>query len=156
WIKRSFLEAKMNPLGVLFKIPWARYVRWGERQRWERRWRSPDFRPLWLGDTPRPFVISGFEQGWLAPPMGVLVIGCGLGTSAGWLAQRGLQVTAVDISEHIIEQACKTYGNQPGLEFRCADVSASTDILTVFDVILDTGCLQHIPKCLRDGYCRNL
>jgi protein-L-isoaspartate O-methyltransferase len=88
--------------------------------------------------------------------MRVLEIGCGLGTAAGWLAQRGLRVVAVDFSERVIEQARTAFFNQPGVEFRCADVSAPTDILTTFDVILDTGCLQHIPRFLRDGYRRNL
>jgi 2-polyprenyl-3-methyl-5-hydroxy-6-metoxy-1,4-benzoquinol methylase len=88
--------------------------------------------------------------------MTVLEIGCGLGTAAAWLAQRGLPVVAIDVSHHVIEQARKTYPSQPGLEFRHADACAPTNISTVFDVIIDTGCLQHIPTSLRDCYCQNL
>ena len=58
------------------------YRRWRNRRVWERQWRKPNFRPRWLADTPRPFVISGFENGWFAPHMTVLEIGCGLGTAA--------------------------------------------------------------------------
>jgi len=141
----TFLKAAQN-----------HYHRWRKRRAWERQWRKPNFRPGWLADTPRPFVISGFENGWFAPRMTVLEIGCGLGTAAAWLAQRGLLVVAIDVSNHVIEQARKTYPNQPGLEFRSADACAPTNISTVFDVIIDTGCLQHIPTSLRDCYCQNL
>src|SRR6185437_15140412 len=133
-----------------------RFLRWRKGRFWERQWRKPDFRPLWLSDTPRPWVISGFEKGWLAPGMSVLEIGCGLGTAAAWLAQRGLRVLAIDVSAHVIEQARKNYQGQPGLRFWQADACAPTEISRSFDVVMDTGCLQHIPPSLRDGYCQNL
>ncbi|MFZ0827301.1 MAG: class I SAM-dependent methyltransferase [Verrucomicrobiia bacterium] len=132
------------------------YRRWRVRRSWERRWRKPDFRPPWLADAPRWFVVSGFEQGWLAPGMTVLEIGCGRGASAAWLARRGLQVVAMDVSSHAVEQARKAFPNQPSLEFRCADVCGPATCPTVFDIIIDTGCLQHIPSNLRDRYCENL
>jgi 2-polyprenyl-3-methyl-5-hydroxy-6-metoxy-1,4-benzoquinol methylase len=143
-------------LSAIFKPARNRFLRWRKGRSWERQWRKPDFRPSWLADTPRPFVISGFESGWLAPGMTVLEIGCGLGTAAAWLAQRGLQVVAIDVSSHVIGQARKSYPNQPGLEFRQADACAPTNISGVFGVIMDTGCLQHIPASLREGYCQNL
>lgn len=146
----------VNSLKAFFKATQIRYVRWNKRRLWQSRWSSPDFQPSWLSDKPRPFVISGFERGWLVPPMKVLEIGCGLGTAAAWLAERGLEVVGIDVSEQAIEQARKIYLDRSGLEFMCSDVCASPNIVKQFDVILDTGCLQHIPKCLRDGYCRNL
>ena len=130
--------------------------RWRMQRSWERKWRTPNYRPDWLADTPRAFVLTGFEAGWLAPGKTVLEIGCGLGTAAAWMAQRGLRVHAIDISDHVIEQAREKFPNQPGLEFRCADVCTPTDFSTVFDVIIDTGCLQHVPAGLRDSYRGNL
>jgi len=126
------------------------------RRSWEHQWRKPNFCPNWLADAPRPFVITGFERGWLAPRMTVLEIGCGRGRTAAWLAERGLQVVALDISPYVIEQARKRFCNQPDLEFRCADVCVPANLSTVFDVILDTGCLQHLHPSLRGGYCENL
>jgi 2-polyprenyl-3-methyl-5-hydroxy-6-metoxy-1,4-benzoquinol methylase len=143
-------------LSGFFKAVQNHYLRWRKRRAWDRQWRQPGFRPLWLADTPRPFVISSFENGWFTPHMKVLEIGCGLGTAAAWLAQRGLQVLAIDVSIHVIEQARKMHPNQPGLEFRYADACTPTDISTIFDVIIDTGCLQHIPASLRDRYCENV
>jgi protein-L-isoaspartate O-methyltransferase len=143
-------------LSTIFKPARIRFVRWSKGRAWERQWRKPGFRPPWLSDAPRPFVISGFETGRLKPGMTVLEIGCGLGTSAAWLAQRGLQVLAIDVSGHVIEQARKNYPGQPGLKFWQADACAPTEISRAFDVIMDTGCLQHIPASLRDAYCQNL
>ena len=143
-------------LSTIFEPARNRFLRWCKGRGWERRWRQSDYRPPWLSDTPRPFVISGFEKGWWAPGMTVLEIGCGLGTAAAWLAQRGLQVVAIDISNHVIKQARKNHSEQLGLEFRHADACAPTDISTTFDVIVDTGCLQHVPSSLRNGYRKNL
>ncbi len=143
-------------LATFFNDAQNRCLRWYKQRVWDRQWSKLDFRPYWLGDTPRPFVISSFEKGWLASGMTVLEIGCGLGTSAAWLAERGVQVVAVDVSRHVIQRARKTHPNQPGLEFQQADVCAPTKILRDFNIIMDTGCLQHIPASLRHGYCQNL
>jgi len=130
--------------------------RWRVQRYWERKWRTPNYRPDWLGDAPRPFVLTGFEKGWLKPGLTVLEIGCGLGTSAAWMAEQGAQVLAMDVSQHVIEEARKKFPNRPGLEFQCADVCAPGKISKVFDVVIDTGCLQHIPASLRDCYRDNL
>jgi 2-polyprenyl-3-methyl-5-hydroxy-6-metoxy-1,4-benzoquinol methylase len=113
---------------TIFNPARNRFLRWRKGRDWERQWRKPDFRPPWLSDTPRPWVISGFENGWLAPGMSVLEIGCGLGTAAAWLAQRGLRVLAIDVSGHVIHQARMNYPSQPGLIFRQADACDRTDI----------------------------
>jgi 2-polyprenyl-3-methyl-5-hydroxy-6-metoxy-1,4-benzoquinol methylase len=155
-LKMVQLPVAMMGLSTIFKSARNRFLRWRKGRSWERQWRKPDFRPSWLSDTPRPFVISGLEKGWWSPGMTVLEIGCGLGTAAAWLAQRGLQVVAIDVSSHVIKQARKAYPNQRGLEFRQADACAPTNISTVFDIIIDTGCLQHIPTSIRDCYCQNL
>jgi len=144
------------PVLNLFQSARNRYLLWRTRRTWDGRWRTPNYRPRWLADAPRPFIVAAVESGKFAAGMTLLEIGCGLGTAAAWLAQRGLQVTALDISEHVIAQARQTHASQRGLEFRAADVCAPTDLRTIFDVIIDTGCLQHIPAGLRDGYLRNL
>ena len=95
---------------------------------WDGRWRTPNYRPRWLADAPRPFITASVESGRFARGMTLLEIGCGLGTAAAWLAQHGLRVVAIDVSAHVIEQARKTHANQPGLEFRAADVCAPTDL----------------------------
>ena len=141
---------------TLFRSTCNRYLLWRTRRTWDDRWRTPNYRPRWLADAPRPFIIAAVERGEFAPGMTLLEIGCGLGTAAAWLAQRGLHVTAIDVSAHVIEQARSTHANQPRVEFRAADVCAPTDLRTAFDVVIDTGCLQHIPASLRDGYVQNL
>jgi len=143
-------------LPAFLKTARNRYLRWRTQRTWEDRWRTPDYRPGWLADAPRPFIVAAAERGEFAPGMTLLEIGCGLGTAAAWLAQRGLHVTALDVSEHVIEQAREKHAGQARLEFREANVCAPTDLRMTFDVVIDTGCLQHIPASLRAGYLQNL
>ena len=145
-----------NAITTILKTARTRYLLWRERTTWEGRWRTPNYRPRWLSDSPRPFIIAAVESGRFAAGMTLLEIGCGLGNAAAWLVQRGLRVTAIDVSEHVIEQARQKHAGQPGLEFRAADVCVPTDFRTTFDVVIDTGCLQHIPARLRNGYVQNL
>jgi 2-polyprenyl-3-methyl-5-hydroxy-6-metoxy-1,4-benzoquinol methylase len=145
----------MSPIAFL-KIAWRNRLLRRERAIWDSRWRTPNYRPRWLADAPRPFIVAGVESGRFAPGMTLLEIGCGLGTAAAWLAERGLRVTALDISDHVIAQAQKIHANQPRVEFHAADVCIATNLRTPFDIVIDTGCLQHIPANLRDGYVANV
>jgi len=144
------------PLAKLFTAVPERFLRWRKQRDWERRWRSPNYQPLWLTDAPRAFVVAGVEKRWLAPGKTVLEIGCGLGTAAVWMAERGMSVVAIDISKHVIEEARKKFPDRAGLEFCQVDACEPTGFARTFDVIIDTGCLQHVPARLRDGYCENL
>src|SRR6185312_9690372 len=80
----------IHALSKFFKSTRTRYRMWRERATWDGRWRMPNYRPRWLSDAPRPFIIAGVESGRFAAGMTLLEIGCGLGTAAAWLAQRGL------------------------------------------------------------------
>lgn len=64
-----------------------------DRRRWDERYRRPG---LLMGPAPKPWVV-GLEP--VLPRAGrALEIACGEGQLALWLARRGLEVTAVDIS----------------------------------------------------------
>jgi 2-polyprenyl-3-methyl-5-hydroxy-6-metoxy-1,4-benzoquinol methylase len=141
---------------MLFESVITHLRRFGNQRSWERQWRRPDFTPGWLADAPRPFVLTGFADGWLAPGMTVLEIGCGRGNTAIWLARRGLKVLGIDISEHVIRQARQKYSAQAGLTFAVVDICSSTEFDTAFDVIVDTGCLQHLSTRLRHCYRENI
>lgn len=126
------------------------------RRTWDGRWRTPNYRPRWLADAPRPFIVAAVDSRKFAPGMTLLEIGCGLGTAAAWLAGRGLHVTAIDVSEHVVTQARQNHARQSHLEFHAADVCAPTELRRAFDIVIDTGCLQHIPASLREGYVANV
>ena len=82
----------------------------------------------------------------------VLDIGCGIGAVAYAIAERGGEVTAVDISEGNIESA-KKMNAHPKIQYICAnalDYMSEKDI----DVIIMSNVLEHIEN--RVGFLHNL
>lgn len=69
---------------------------------WDARFRAGD--TPWEDDVVAPSVVELISE--YAPPRStVLEIGCGRGTTALWLAQRGYRVVACDISPEAVRQA---------------------------------------------------
>lgn len=91
-----------------------------DRVRWDTRYSQAD---LVMGPALKPFV-HRVES--LLPRAGrALDIACGEGQLAGWLAQRGLDVTAVDISPVALDKLCRraeTEGWAPRLRAIEADL----------------------------------
>jgi len=94
---------------------------------------------------------------WLKIPAGsrVLDVGCGVGRWSRLLAARGANVTGVDISSTMIEEA-RRRALREGVADRCrfhvSDISA-LDVQGEFDLVLGVTVLQHIldPRALRDA-----
>ena len=85
---------------------------------------------------------------WLAVPAGtrVLDIGCGVGRWSRRLAARGAQVTGIDLSPTMIEEARRRAG-AGGVAERCRFLvqdCAELDVAGQFDLILSVTVLQHI------------
>ena len=75
----------------------------------------------------------------------VLEFGCGTGTNAIALAQRGYHVTAADIVEQAIQVACeKARAAAVDVDFRVADV-LKDDLGGPYDILFDRG----VYHCLR-------
>lgn len=92
---------------------------------------------------------------WLNVPAGtrVLDIGCGVGRWSRLLAARGADVTGVDISPTMIEEArrrAKIEGVAQRCHFHVSDISA-LDIPGEFELVVGVTVLQHIldPRALR-------
>jgi SAM-dependent methyltransferase len=134
----------------------TRWRRFRSRLSWEGRWSRRDFHPFWLTESPPPFLLSGFDEGWLSPGMDVLEIGSGAGYTAAWLASRGLRVVGIDFSRQAIRRARRSFPDRPGLTLKVVDVCASTPLGTHFDVIIDSGCLHNIAEPLRSLYRRSV
>jgi SAM-dependent methyltransferase len=75
----------------------------------------------------------------------VLVLGCGRGHDAAFLAQQGHLVTAVDLSPVAIEDAKNQYSQIPGLQFIQADAFALPKDLGPFDLIFEHTFFCAIP-----------
>jgi 2-polyprenyl-3-methyl-5-hydroxy-6-metoxy-1,4-benzoquinol methylase len=81
-----------------------------------------------------------------------LDLGTGPGTQAMRLAQRGFDVTAVDISAAAVELARhKAEAQQLSIDWRQDDILA-TRLTGQFDLIFDRGCFHVLPPERRTDY----
>ncbi len=100
--------------------------------------------PGW--DTAEGYLEREVELAWalaaLEPGNGrrVLELGCGAGNIAGWLVDRGFDVTGIDISPTAIAWA--TERAIPGARFMIGDLVAN--IPGEFDLVIDGHCLHCI------------
>lgn len=124
---------------------------------WETKWGRDDYNPGWLeAGGARQQIVSVVEEGWLAPGSSVLDIGCGVGNTAIWLAQRGFDVVGIDLAAAAIERAQRDSAGVKNVRFEVADVSRPVDLGREFDVMLDLGCLHQLPVYLWGEYKQNL
>ncbi|AQZ62802.1 Methyltransferase [[Actinomadura] parvosata subsp. kistnae] len=109
---------------------------------------------------PVPFFVAGpdeslasyVERGLLAPGR-ALDLGCGPGRNAVFLASRGFEVDAVDLSP-----AAVTWGRERAQEagvrvrFVCGDAFTAPELAGPYDLVYDSGCLHHLPPHRRVSY----
>jgi SAM-dependent methyltransferase len=104
----------------------------------------------WRLDGPQPIVTELADSGQIVGP--VLECGCGLGDNALFLAERGLQVTAVDASPSVIEQdQAKATERGLAVDFRVADATVLDGIDGGFNAVLDSAMMH----CLNDAQRRD-
>ena len=88
-------------------------------------------------------------------PCRTLEIGCGTGTNAVYLAQRGFDVTGVDVAPSAIEQAQeKASSASVSIDFRVVDLTdppASFLQLPPFEFVFDRGVYHVIRRHALDG-----
>jgi trans-aconitate methyltransferase len=70
-----------------------------DKEYWESHWRAPHDHEHGAG--PNPYLVAEADR---LEPRTALDAGCGTGANAVWLARRGWQVTAVDISATALAQ----------------------------------------------------
>ncbi|GAA1020262.1 MULTISPECIES: class I SAM-dependent methyltransferase [Amycolatopsis] len=103
----------------------------------------------------REQVFSGEPNGVLVteveglPPGQALDVGCGEGGDARWLAARGWQVTALDISRTALQRAAAA---NAGIAWVCSDLAASPVPARAFDLV----SVQYFPLRPDDGVVRKL
>ena len=81
-----------------------------------------------------------------------LDLGCGEGVYSVYLAQQGFSVVGIDFVPAALAAAA-TRAEQAGVdvELREGDV-VEYEAPSAFDVVLDSGCLHHLPKGKIDAY----
>ncbi len=112
-------------------------IRWYDRHA---RSRSRRYEDITLSEVHR------YLHMWIPPDSRVLEIGCGSGRDAAFLASVGHEVTALDASAGMTDQARKLH---PGISFLHAPVPLPSDhqlLQESFHGIVSLAVLMHIPN----------
>ena len=82
-------------------------------------------------------------SGLLCPGKRILEIGCGAGNLAGYLHDKGLNITAVDISSVALKKAVELHSNLSFCQMVAEELGFKDDS---FDVVLSFDFFEHIPS----------
>lgn len=99
--------------------------------------------------------LAGYlDQGLIAPGR-ALDLGCGAGRNALYLAAHGFEVDAVDLSPVAVAWA-RDRAQQADVDVRflCGDAFAlpAAELSGPYDLVVDSGCLHHLPPHRRVSY----
>ncbi|MGW3508427.1 class I SAM-dependent methyltransferase [Streptomyces sp. NPDC000994] len=105
-------------------------------------------RPVpFFADKPDESLVEWLERGLIGGRR-ALDLGCGPGRNALYLAERGFEVDAVDLSPQAIAWA-RERARETGAEVRflCQDAfgSAGSPLTGPYDLVYDSGCFHHLP-----------
>jgi SAM-dependent methyltransferase len=105
----------------------------------------------WADYTPNPNLIELFQQldGHVSLGRRALKVGCGLGDDAEWLAGRGFDVTAFDISPTAISECGNRFPDSKVTYVACDLFQSPDNWLGAFDLVLESYTLQVLPPELR-------
>jgi SAM-dependent methyltransferase len=89
-------------------------------------------------------------------PGRALDVGCGQGVHATYLAQQGYSVVGLDFVPAALE-AARVRAEDAGVAVELHECDVVDYHTTVpFDIVLDSGCLHHLPKPKVSAYRRRL
>ena len=121
---------------------------------WRFEWRYWRKQTPWDTQLTPPEVMAFLEK---APPGRALDLGCGTGTNAITLCERGWRVTGVDFSPKAIAAARRKAARRKLLiDFHVGDVADLSFISGPFDFALDVGCLFSLKARDREKYAEGL
>ena len=105
----------------------------------------------WADMKPNPNLMELCERiPDLRSPTNLLVVGCGLGDDAEWLAQQGHEVTAFDISPSAITHCCRRFPDSP-VDYLVADLFDPPESWRKhFKIVLESYTLQVFKGSLRN------
>ena len=81
-----------------------------------------------------------------------LDVGCGQGVHSVWLAQQGFSVVGLDFVPAALD-AARASAEQGGVEVDLHECDVlDFEAPSPFDVVLDSGCLHHLPRARVGAY----
>ena len=111
-------------------------------------------RPPWDTGVSPPELCAFIES---HAPGRALDLGCGTGTNAITLAQRGWQVTGVDFAlKAVLVARRRARAARVLADFRLGNVTRLGDLSGPFDLILDIGCFHGLAPDEQSAYARNV
>jgi SAM-dependent methyltransferase len=121
-----------------------------DRPHWEEHYRSG--MPPWDTGRPSSELIRVVEEERVTACRAV-ELGCGTGTNAVWLAERGFEVTAVDLVPLAIQQAIERAAKAGvKVRFLSLDLLELPDLGEPFDFLFDRGCYHAVRRENATGY----
>ncbi len=104
----------------------------------------------WADMKPNPNLLAIYDRiPVLRSSANLLVVGCGLGDDAEWLARKGHEVTAFDISPSAINECRKRFPDSP-VDYLAADLFAPPDNWrNHFRIVLESYTVQVLNSSLR-------
>lgn len=103
------------------------------------------------------FCILLYVESGRISPCRAIDLGCGTGSNAVFLAQRGFEVTAVDFASSAIQKAQrKAEATGVQVEFIMDDLTNLQKVKGTFDFLVDYGTLDDLSPEDRDLYVRNV
>lgn len=95
----------------------------------------------WDTGVPEPLLVQMVESGSL-PTGRALDVGCGTGTNAIWLAERGYEVLGVDVAPLAIDKARAKLHSGVRCRFETLDILAALPDGGPFQLVFDRGCFH--------------
>jgi SAM-dependent methyltransferase len=143
---KPLLEQRLLPSGIMPHGPKGVAL----LERWDKPYRGTRV-PGWDTGRVATELKNAVEDGTIRPGR-ALVLGCGTGTNAIFLAEKGFDVTGVDVAPTSLTLA-EQKAVKAGVRVRwvVADVAAPPN-LEPFDVLFDRGCYHHVRGQNAKGY----
>lgn len=95
----------------------------------------------WDSAEADPTLVALVEQGTITPSR-ALDIGCGTGTHALWLAERGFEVVGIDLAPLAIERARAKAAPTAQCRFEVSDFLRDEPVPGEFAFVFDRGCFH--------------
>lgn len=110
----------------------------------------------WDNSEPPQELVELIEQGTIKPGK-ALDVGCGTGYYSIYLAQKGFNVTGIDISENaILEATKKTAELKVNVKFSTLDALEVSSVKETYNFVLEWGLLHFIMPEFREKYVKDV